>query len=234
MKRGIFHHFHLTWISAISKELNAGLLPPDYYALAEQIVSNLGPDVLTLRRPANGAVPVVARAAELPWRWAAQSAISLASKVRRTGQKTVVIRHTSNHQVIALIEIVYARQQEQPEPLDAFVKKADAALVRDPLADRGLFPPGPHDPQGIHRKYGARETESIALPPDKPLTLAAYIGSSFPEAFVGGAVGTRCPEMPILLTPEIYVRLPLGNDHQMAWEAVPAYWREVLEKPNGT
>ena len=46
---GIFHHFHLEWIGDLSRQLNRGLLPPDYYALAEQIAGGLGPDVLTLQ-----------------------------------------------------------------------------------------------------------------------------------------------------------------------------------------
>ena len=47
--RGIFHDFHHSWIEEIKRSLNRGLLPPDYYALAEQITGNLGLDVLTLR-----------------------------------------------------------------------------------------------------------------------------------------------------------------------------------------
>ena len=45
---GIFHDFHHEWISAIKRALNSGLLPPNYYALAEQVAGGLGPDVLTL------------------------------------------------------------------------------------------------------------------------------------------------------------------------------------------
>ncbi len=48
---GIFHHFHLEWIGEIARVLNAGLLPPDHYALAEQITGSWEPDVLTLRGP---------------------------------------------------------------------------------------------------------------------------------------------------------------------------------------
>lgn len=33
---GIFHDFHHEWISEIKRALNRGLLPADYYALAEQ------------------------------------------------------------------------------------------------------------------------------------------------------------------------------------------------------
>src|SRR5467141_2033020 len=52
---GIFHHFHLEWIGDLSRVLNRGLLPPDYYALAEQIAGGVGPDVLTLQHPMTGA-----------------------------------------------------------------------------------------------------------------------------------------------------------------------------------
>ena len=49
---GIFHAFHVTWIADLARALNRGLLPPDYYALAEQIVGGREPDVLTLKGPA--------------------------------------------------------------------------------------------------------------------------------------------------------------------------------------
>jgi hypothetical protein len=51
---GIFHDFHHEWISAIKRALNSGLLPPGYYALAEQIAGGMGPDVLTLELPNKG------------------------------------------------------------------------------------------------------------------------------------------------------------------------------------
>ena len=48
---GIFHHFHHSCIEEISRVLNGGLLPKEYYALSEQIAGGLGPDVLTLQKP---------------------------------------------------------------------------------------------------------------------------------------------------------------------------------------
>jgi hypothetical protein len=72
----------------------------------------------------------------------------------------------------------------------------------------------------------------FALPPDRPLTLAAYVGGPIPEAFVNvTAVGNRLPDMPLFLTADEYVMLPLETTYQAAWEAVPAYWRTVLEGP---
>jgi hypothetical protein len=39
VEAGIFHDFHHGWIEEIKRTLNAGLLPDDYYALAEQHAS---------------------------------------------------------------------------------------------------------------------------------------------------------------------------------------------------
>ncbi len=39
---GTFHDFHHEWIMAIKRTLNSGLLPSEYYAMAEQITGGLG------------------------------------------------------------------------------------------------------------------------------------------------------------------------------------------------
>src|SRR5436190_7635872 len=103
---GIFHHFHQRWISALADVLNAGLLPPDYYALGEQIAGRLGPDVLTLQTPASegngsrheleGAVAVAV--VPPPVRFTLRAEVDVYALKRRT----VVIRHSSNHRVVAL------------------------------------------------------------------------------------------------------------------------------------
>jgi hypothetical protein len=54
VEAGILHHFHHGWIAQVARALNRGLLPPDHYALAEQIAGGLGPDVFTLQGPTNG------------------------------------------------------------------------------------------------------------------------------------------------------------------------------------
>src|SRR5438876_883353 len=51
---GIFHHFHHGWIEEIARGLNRGILPADYYALAEQHAAGFGPAVLTLQGGRNG------------------------------------------------------------------------------------------------------------------------------------------------------------------------------------
>src|SRR5438105_4695708 len=89
---GIFHHFHLYWLAELGSTLNAGLLPPGYYALAEQIAGGLGPDVLTLQVPkapaaeAPGDLPGTVAVAVVPpkVRLTVQAAIDQYTARRRT------------------------------------------------------------------------------------------------------------------------------------------------------
>jgi hypothetical protein len=231
---GIFHHFHHAWIEEIARALNRGLLPPDHYALAEQIAGGLGPDVLTLQAPANGArVPDspgggIALVALPPRVWfrARTEIDQYAAKAN-----VIAIRHISNHQVVAIVEVVSPGNKNSRHGLRAFVEKA-VELLRGGihLLIVDLFPPGPRDPQGIHKAIWDEYNESdFTLPLDRPLTLAAYIGGPCPEAFVEPtAVGAVLPPMPLFYTPDEYVPVPLEATYQAAWEAVPAFWRNVL------
>jgi len=96
-----------------------------------------------------------------------------------------------------------------------------------------LFPPGPRDPQAIHKAIWDELIENnFALPVDQPLTLASYRGGPIPESFVEPvAVGAPLPDMPLFLTPEVYIPLPLERTYESAWEAGPAYWRDILAAP---
>jgi hypothetical protein len=233
---GILHHFHFNWIASISNALNAGLLPPGYYALGEQIAGGLGPDVLTLHRPPEGAPPDdpaggIALATAPPRGEFHQRA---EEDLYAAKSKVVVIRHTSKHQVIAVVEIVSPGNKSNRHGIRAFVQKAVEMLragVHLLVVD--LFPPGPRDPKGLHNviwdEFGDTD---FALSPDRPLTLASYLAGRCPEAFIRtAAVGGDLPEMPLFLTPEVYVPVPLAATYDAAWPAVPAYWREVLERP---
>ncbi|MFM7928125.1 MAG: hypothetical protein ACKO9Q_10475, partial [Pirellula sp.] len=46
---GTYHNFHLQWIASISRQLNAGLLPPGCFAMAEQVIGGPEPDVVALK-----------------------------------------------------------------------------------------------------------------------------------------------------------------------------------------
>jgi hypothetical protein len=93
-----------------------------------------------------------------------------------------------------------------------------------------LFPPTKRDPRIHAAIWDAITEEAFALPPDKSLTLAAYMSDLTVKAFVNTvAVGDRLPDMPLYLEPDGYVLVPLEATYQAAWQAVPRRWRAVLE-----
>jgi Protein of unknown function (DUF4058) len=240
---GIFHDFHHEWISTIKRALNAGVLPPDYYALAEQVAGGFGPDVLALEtarpRPAgsSGNGPATA---ETP----SHGGLALATnppKVRfmataepdRYARKCsrIAIRHSSGDDVVAMIEIVSPGNKAGRSALRWIVEKAvellDAGIH---LLIVDLFPPGPRDPQGIHGAIWSEYVgDEFRLPPDRPLTLVAYSAGDLKQAFIEPvAVGEILPEMPLFLEPRLYVPVPLEAAYQAAFDAVPRRWREEL------
>jgi hypothetical protein len=235
---GIFHDFHLSWIAELKRSLNGGLLPSGYYALAEQITGNFGPDVLTLQRPVYGS-------------WSDESEISggiavaeVPPRVRFHGHteidiyaakaRTVVIRHRSRHQIIAMIELVSPGNKKGQTDFAAFVHKANQALLSGiHLLIIDLFPPTSRDPDGIHRAiWGLEGDGDFALPDDKPLTCVSYVGCPGPEVYLEPvAIGDPLPDMPLFLTRSTYVPVPLETTYLAAWETVPEFLRDVLAAP---
>jgi hypothetical protein len=113
---GIFHHFHLGWMDDLSRVLNQGVLPADYYALAEQVSGGLHPDVLTLSRdlpntpatPGNGASSGASNGAiALPVAPPQVRFIATAdSDAYALKRRRIAIRHVSGDRVVAVLEIV--------------------------------------------------------------------------------------------------------------------------------
>ncbi|MHB1421708.1 MAG: DUF4058 family protein [Gemmataceae bacterium] len=234
---GIFHHFHHSCIEEIARVLNGGLLPTEYYALSEQIAGGLGPDVLTLQKPETRAkfvdepergVTLTAAPPKVRFRARAEPDLYAAKA------KTVIIRHRSNHRIIAMVEIVSPGNKSNRHGMRNFIDKAVSALrVGIHLLIMDLFPPGPRDPQGIHKAIWDELIDNdFALPEDKPLTVAAYSADKFPESFVEPiAVGDALPDMPLFLTPDTYIPVPLEATYCSAWKVFPSPWREVVETP---
>jgi hypothetical protein len=244
VKPGIFHDFHHEWISTIKRALNTGVLPPDYYALAEQIAGGLGPDVLTLENVRDKPAGADSNGPERASGALRQGGIALATmppKVSFTAaaeaeqyarkRDRIVIRHSSDDHVIAIIEIVSPGNKASGHALRSFVAKAIELLdagIHLLLID--LFSPGQRDPQGIH---GAIWSEYIgddfALPPARPLTLVAYSAGDLKQAFIEPtAVGEVLREMPLFLEPSVYVPVPLEATYQRAFDAVPKRWQATL------
>ena len=105
---GLFHAFHQRWISALCDALNAGELPPDFFALPEQSIRGPIPDVLTLRLSAAGTEPAgnaqaAVAVADDPPRARLVRSTERGLYARKADRVTVRHRHG---RIVAVIEIV--------------------------------------------------------------------------------------------------------------------------------
>lgn len=234
---GTYHDFHNTWITQLKIALNEGMLPPDYYAMSEQHLTRKISDVLALHAtdpsklrnlppPAGkGAVAV----AEVPPR--ASQRLVLSPSFRRQ-RRTLSIRHTSGHRIVALVEILSPGNKAAASAVAEFVRKAEDALrsgIHLVLID--LFPPGKHDPQGMHGAImDALSGETYDMPAGNRLTFASYAADTEPVAYLEHpAVGDEVPDTSLFLTPDYYVNLPLAATYASAYRGTPTFWREVIE-----
>jgi hypothetical protein len=240
---GLFHAFHQRWISALCDAFNRGGLPRDYFALPEQYIRGPIPDVLTLQlspgapEPGNGTVALAVAAAPPRTRLVRRNEPDIyAAKANR-----ITVRHRHGD-VVAVIEILSPGNKGSRAEFRALVEKL-AALLRQGghLLLIDLFPPGPRDPQGIHKAlWDEFVEEEFELPPDKPLTLASYDAGPPRVAYVEPvAVGDVLPDMPLFLKPEWYVPAPLAATYQATWAVFPGPLKGLLEapasrKPEGT
>jgi hypothetical protein len=241
---GIFHDFHHAWIEQIKRALNSGILPNDYYALAEQHTTKFGPDVLTLQLipptthdpsvpPADGNGPASgSRAGMLVAPPRARFAGETDLDFYRRKQKVVAVRHVSGDDLVAVVEIVLPGNKSSLGPLRDFVEKAGSLLsLGIHLLIVDLFPPSKRDPNGIHGAIWEDMSGQVyTAPHDKPLTLASYDASPGVRAYVEHlAVGDALVEMPLFLEPGGHVPVPLEATYLPAWEAVPRRWQAVIK-----
>lgn len=232
---GSFHDFHCSWITHLKETLNDGLLPDEYYALAEQHTGDVVPDVLTLthRRDGEDEHPLSGGMllAEAPPKVAIHM-VPGEDVAYRTLRRTIVIRHRTGRDIVAMIEIVSPGNKSSYRALDQFVEKFVSAIRQGiHLLVIDLHPPTSQDPQGIHGAIWEVIGGEFTFPDKRNLTLAAYRAERpLPEAFVEPvALGARMPEMPLFLDQDHYVETPLEATYSAAYQRLPKYLRDVLE-----
>jgi hypothetical protein len=232
---GLFHHFHQNWTTVLCNTLNAGGLPREYFALVEQNIRGPIPDVLTLQLaagaepPGNGTAALAVATTPPRTRLIRRNEADIyADKANR-----ITVRHRHGD-VVAVIEIISPGNKGSRAEMRALVEKAAEYLRQGVhLLIIDLFPPGPRDPQGIHKAiWDQFQDEDFALPLDKPLTLAAYDAGPPRVAYVELiTVGDPLPEMPLFLKPESYVPAPLEATYQATWDVFPTALKGLLEGP---
>src|SRR5207253_10341679 len=135
----------------------------------------------------------------------------------RRKKSTITIRHISGDHIVAVVEIGSPGNKAGKNPFKALIDKACELLENKiHLLVIDLFPPTKRDPNGIHAAiWDAITEEPFVLPPDKPLTLAAYVSDLTVRTYVNTvAVGDPLPDMPLYLEPHGYVLVPLEATYQ--------------------
>lgn len=232
---GLFHHFHQAWTVDLCSDLNAGVLPSDYFALVEQSMPGAIPDVLTLKlsegsdRPETASAALSLATAPPRARLVARSGIDVYA--RKANRVTVRHRHGN---VVAVVEIVSPGNKASRAEFRAFIEKS-ADLIRQGvhLLIVDLLPPTARDPQGIHKAiWDEFVEEDFELPYDKPLTLVSYLAATERSVYLENvAVGDTLVDMPIFLKYDLYVPARLETTYLAAWKAFPAPLKRLLEAP---
>jgi hypothetical protein len=235
----LFHDFHLSWICALSDSLNNGGLPGSHYAMIERRelpplydFTDLGPPpaVAPEQERANAEVVKNVQDDPPPGRVVrAQGADRFAEAANR-----ITIRDVES-EVCAVIEILVPGNKAVAAALTYFVDRSAAFLRRGiHLLVIDLFPPTRHAPHGIHtaiwKEFVEDGLENVAPPIERPRMLASYSAGAELSAFVEMRnVGDPLTDMPVFLTPDTYVRLPLESTYQKAWSSFPAVLKRRVE-----
>jgi hypothetical protein len=95
-----------------------------------------------------------------------------------------------------------------------------------------LLPPTPRDRCGLHAAvWRWFDTAVYQSPADRPLTLVSYAwDGEEPQAYLEPvAVGRPLIDMPLFLTAQRYVNVPLEATYRAAYQGMPEFWRDVIE-----
>jgi len=241
---GAFHDFHQSWIVHIRNRLNSGLLPEGYYAAMEQVIGGPNSDVVTLdawhpisddkqvtsyRPDFSGGVALAEHPPNVKYQFESERQF-YADK-----SDHIALRHVSSHRLIAVLEIISPGNKNNNRALENLRKKVNALLdagVHLLLVD--ILPPGNVDPDGLPLALSITDPSEVPkVTQAEPFSLFSVRCSEHGEV-LGGFVellslGQQLPDMPLFLTPEHYVPVPLESTYEEAWQGVPAPWKKMIE-----
>jgi len=241
---GCFHDFHTMWLVAIRIALKR-ILPAGYSVMTEQRTPDFEVDVITLKTPSpsnadsngngtysNGWTEGGISLASAPPK--VQFTRTLASPRSDHTHRWITIRHVSGRRVVAIIEIVSPGNKSSEDKLRSFTAKVSDFLtmgVHALIVD--LLPPTSRDPEGIHRAIWGEYAGDFSLPSDANRTLVSYLAGKDERAFIEPiAVGQTLPDMPLFLTAERYIHIPLESTYMTAFEEVDAEYQRLLTTPD--
>ena len=210
---GLFHDFHQSWSIRIKDALNSGRLPKGVAALVEQRAGPKESDVLAIEvRPKRHLGEELDR--------------GYASRANR-----IVVKHHLGR-IIAVIEIASPGNKDSRAALRDFVEKTVDCLrkgIHVLIID--LFHPTQRDPYGIHKViWDEIVEEDFTFPDGKDRILVSYKTGGERMAYIEPVtVGDALPDMPLFLTNDLHVMVPLEPTYQATWFASPEELRIAVE-----
>lgn len=209
---GLYHDFHQSWAVKLSGRLNASVLPQGYYSLVTR-------DVF----PGTEAEGAILGESDLAAYARLANAITVYSEPDDAGVATIEIVSPGNKWCRAAVE------DFRKKVLSRF-ERGQSLLVVDPL------PLTDSAPGGLHaaiwdRRFGIAGT---TVSDDRPICLVSYraepVGGGYvPEAYFSKVpFGEPLPRMPLMLTPERAVMVPLGESYADAWETTPGRVKDLV------
>lgn len=221
---GLFHHFRQSWSIRIADALNAGRLPKGTSALVEERSGPVESDVLAIENRARGSRIHPDDSGGIAVEPLATQIVRRSDKEIYAGRANrIVIRHHLGR-IIAVIEIVSPGNKDSRAALGDFVAKTIQFLregIHVLVID--LFPPTPRDPFGIHEAiWDEIEEEDFEFPAGKDRILVSYRTGSERAAYIEPvAAGDSLPDMPLFLTHDLHVMVPLEATYRSSWDADP-------------
>ena len=156
---GVVHDFHIGWTVELQRVLNR-CLPAAGYAMVERVVPEVVVQDIPVDEIGGGVVIDVATA---PPRVAVTATLDEPAAYAQR-RRRIAVRHRSGDRLVAMIEIVSPGNKDRHASVDMFAGKAVDAihtglhlLVIDP------FPPGRHDPGGMHGVIWDRPRRQLCL-----------------------------------------------------------------------
>ena len=233
---GLFHHFHQDWSIELARTLNRGVLPKNLSALVEQRAGVKEPVVLAIEdyAPLNDreTASLESRPGSTATMEAPASRIIQRSseEVYAARANRIVIRHHLGR-IVGAIEIVSPRNKDKNGAIRNFVEKTVEFIesgVHVLVID--LFPPTVRDPKGLHKLiWDEIEDQPFELPAGLDRLLMSYNAGRERVAYIEPlSVGDSMPDMPLFLTPQLHVKVPLETTYEATWNMLPQQLRVAV------
>lgn len=217
MPSGLFHHFHQDWSIELARTLNRGVLPSNLSAFVEQRAGVKEHEVLAIEDYGTlddrEACLLEASAGRVATMEAPATRIVQRStdEICADRSNRIVIRHHLGR-MVAVIEIVSPGNKDKRGAVRKFVKKTVEFIeagVHVLIVD--LFPPTVRDPKGLHKLiWDEIEDQPFELPEGLSRLLMSYQAGREKVAYIEPlAICDTMPDMPLFLTPDAHLKIPL-------------------------